>query len=161
MSTTRTTTHLPSHTSPPRTRPRTWLWTLLALVLIGSAAATLSGDFLARAQQERELIAAGKHIQEAIGAYHQASPGTAKTYPSALQHLMMDPRMLAEKRYLDYIPTDPITRKNEWAAIKNANGEVIGVHSLATGSPTWLGQLLAPSSSRSASYSQWKFVHAP
>jgi type II secretory pathway pseudopilin PulG len=160
MSTTRTATHLPPHATQAR-QPRTWLWTVLALLLIGSAAAALSADFLARVRQERELIAAGKRIQEAISAYHQASPGTAKTYPNALQHLLMDPRMLAEKKYLDYIPTDPLTRKNEWAAIKNANGEVIGVHSLASGSPSWLGQLLAPSGSGHASYAEWRFVHNP
>jgi hypothetical protein len=158
----RTASHIPSDATQaghPSPRTRLWLWVLLALVLAASALAALNGDFLARVWQERELIAAGKRIREAIGAYYDASPGSAKTYPSAMQHLLMDPRLVGERKYLDYIPTDSLTRKNEWAAIKNANGDVIGVHSLATGSPTWLGQWLAPSGAGSGSYAAWRFVH--
>jgi hypothetical protein len=164
MSNVRTANHLPHHATPadrPHTRLRVSLCALLALVLIGWVAVALSGDFLARVWQERELIAAGKRIREALGAYYQSSPGTAKTYPSALQHLLMDPRILGEIKYLDYLPTDPLTRKNEWVPIKNASGEVIGVHSLAVGTPSWLGQLFAPSGSGSNSYAEWKFVHQP
>jgi hypothetical protein len=163
-----TTTHAKSTSAPttkqpgharPHLRPR--LWALLALIFAGAVLAALNADYLAKVSQERDLIAAGKQIRTAIGAYYENSPGTAKTYPSALQHLLMDPRMLGEKKYLDYIPTDPLTRKNVWGEIKNANGEVIGVHSLASGSPTWLGRWLAPSGSGSTSYSEWKFVHQP
>jgi hypothetical protein len=66
-----------------------------------------------------------------------------------------------QKKYLDYLPSDPLTRKSEWGEIKNAQGEVIGVHSLATGTPTWLGQLLAPGGYDNGPYAQWKFVHRP
>jgi hypothetical protein len=52
------------------------------------AAVALGGNLLARVMQERDLIASGKRIREAIGAYYDASPGSAKTYPSALQYLM-------------------------------------------------------------------------
>lgn len=147
--------------SQTRFHPRAWLWAALAVVLALLAVAALNGDLLARVMHERDLIACGKRIRDAIGAYYEASPGSAKTYPSALQHLLYDPRILGEKKYLEYIPTDPMTKKPEWAQIKNAQGEVIGVHSLATGTPSWLGQLFAPSGSGSASYAQWKFVHQP
>jgi hypothetical protein len=163
MSYARTANHLPrgaTQAGQPRKRLRAWLWALLTLALIGSTAVALSGDFPARLWQERELISAGKRIREAIGAYYENSPGTAKTYPSALQHLLYDPRILGEKKYLDYIPTDPITKKIEWAEIKNTQGEVIGVHSLATGTPTWLGQRFAPSGSGGA-YAEWMFIYKP
>jgi hypothetical protein len=134
---------------------------LIALAFIAALLAGLNGEFLARFAQERQLIAAGKQIQAAIGAYYESSPGSAKTYPSALQHLLLDPRILGEKRHLLNLPLDPMTAKAEWGEIKNAQGEVIGAHSLATGLPTWLGRIFAPSGSGSASYTEWKFVHQP
>jgi hypothetical protein len=137
------------------------LWSLLALAVVVAVAASLNRDFLARVQQERELIAAGERIRDGIGAYHSKSPGTAKTYPSALVHLLADPRMLAQTGHLDYIPTDPVSRTNEWGEIKNAQGEVIGVHSLADKAPTWLGQFLAPKGSGRGAYSEWRFVYRP
>jgi hypothetical protein len=70
----------------------------------------------------------------------------------------MDPRVLGERKYLEYIPTDPLTGKRQWDEIKNEQGEVIGVRSFATGTPSWLGQLFAPSGAGGESYSQWRFV---
>jgi hypothetical protein len=134
---------------------------LIALAFVGMLLAAINSEFLERFAQERQLIAAGKQIQAAIGAYYEHSPGTAKTYPSALQHLLLDPRILGERRHVVNLPVDPMIAKAEWREVKNAQGEVIGVHSLATGAPTWLGQLLAPSGSGSASYAEWKFVHQP
>lgn len=136
-----------------------WSWILLSILLIGSVFIALNRDYLIHVSRERDLINVGNRIRAAIGAYHEASPGTAKTYPSALQQLLMDTRMLGEKKHLDYLPIDPITQESKWGEIKNAKGEVIGVHSLATGSPTWIGQWLAPHGSGSGAYAEWKFVN--
>ena len=93
--------------------------------------------------QERRLVNAGKEIVTALEAYRAASPGSAKELPRSLEDLKHDPRQLAEIGYLTTLPVDPMTQKQEWGVIKNQDEQIIGVHSLSTGTPTWIGRILS------------------
>ena len=105
--------------------------------------------------QERRLVNAGKEIVTALEAYRAASPGSAKELPRSLEDLKHDPRQLAEIGYLTTLPVDPMTQKQEWGVIKNQDEQIIGVHSLSTGTPTWIGRILSLQSG--GAYADWKF----
>ena len=108
--------------------------------------------------QERRLVSAGNEIVTALEAYRAAAPGSAKELPHALEDLLHDPRMLADKGYLATLPVDPLTQKQDWGVIKNQAEQIIGVHSLSTARPTWIGRILSLQSG--SSYADWKFMVA-
>ena len=64
--------------------------------------------------------------------------------------------MLADKGYLSTLPVDPLTQKQEWGVIKNQAEQIVGVHSLATTTPTWIGQILSLQSGDT--YAEWQFL---
>lgn len=133
----------------------------IALLVVALVIAFLLGTsgFQTYWSKERRLIAAADEIVTALKAYRDASPGTAKEFPQELADLMRDPRMLADKGYLTVLPVDPISLRQEWGTIRDKDGRVIGVHSLSTGSPTWIGTLLSLQSG--ATYKDWQFKVSP
>ena len=64
--------------------------------------------------------------------------------------------MLAGKSHLLNLPVDPITQKQEWGVVRNANNQVIGVHSLSNETPTLFAKLF--SFRGGDKYSDWKFT---
>ena len=106
--------------------------------------------------KERRLVVAADEIVTALKAFRDASPGTAKDFPSELTDLLNDPRMLADKSYLTTLPVDPLTQKQEWGVIRNKINQVVGVHSLSNERPTFYATLL--SFRRGARYADWKFT---
>ena len=128
---------------------------LIAAVAFAALLATGLETYL---NQERRLVAAGHEIVVALEAYRTASPGSAKELPRDLSELLHDPRMLADKGYLTALPVDPVTQKQEWGVIKNPAEQIIGVHSLATATPTWIGRILSLRSG--GTYSDWRFLVA-
>ena len=129
-------------------------------MLIGAVAfALLLGTGLETyLNQERRLVNAGNEIVTALEAYRAASPGSAKELPRSLDDLLHDPRMLADKGYLLTLPVDPVTQKQAWGVIKNNVEQIIGVHSLSTATPTWIGRLLSLRSGDT--YADWQFLVA-
>ena len=106
--------------------------------------------------QERRLVSSGQEIVTSLEAYRTASPGSAKELPHPLDDLLHDPRMLADKGYLSTLPVDPLTQKQERGVIKNQAEQIVGVHSLATTTPTWIGQILSLQSGDT--YAEWQFL---
>ena len=125
------------------------------IVIVAIAVLSLTGleTYL---NQERRLVNAGSEIVAALEAYRAHSPGSAKELPRSLEDLQHDPRQLAEIGYLNSVPIDPITLKQEWGVIKNQGEQIIGVHSLSTATPTWIGRILSMQSG--GSYTDWKFT---
>lgn len=113
-------------------------------------------DFQTYLSKERRLIEAGEVIAKALRTYRDASPGSAKDFPTELTDLLHDPRMLADKSYLTTLPVDPLTQKQEWGVIRNKINQVVGVHSLSNERPTFYATLL--SFRRGARYADWKFT---
>ena len=144
-------------------------FTLLAALaaLFVLALATERVVFVAsqQAQRDREedLLEAGADIARAIGAYHQASPGSVKHYPPSLADLTEDPRFLGVRRHLRRIPPDPMRPEVPWGLVLAPDGGVRGVHSTSLSPPlrdtafSFRG-LALPAATRHA---DWKFMHEP
>lgn len=113
-------------------------------------------DFQIYLSKERRLIEAGEVIAKALRTYRDASPGSAKDFPTELTDLLHDPRMLADKSYFTTLPVDPLTQKQEWGVIRNKINQVVGVHSLSNEPPTIYAKLF--SFRGGGKYSDWKFT---
>ena len=130
----------------------------IAALVVAFGIAFLLGteDFQTYLSKERRLIEAGEVLVKALETYRDASPGSAKDFPTELNDLLHDPRMLADKGYLSTLPVDPLTKKQEWGVIRNKLNQVVGVRSLSNESPTIYAKIL--SFRGGAKYSDWKFM---
>jgi type II secretory pathway pseudopilin PulG len=88
-----------------------------AIVAAGSAVLLQSIAKDIERQKELELAESGAAIVNAIRAYYESSPGTAKELPKSLADLLLDPRKLYLERHLRSIPHDPFTGKQDWVLI--------------------------------------------
>ncbi len=151
-------TETPSNPNPSFKSERVLHRGWIALLVAAFAIALLLGTsgFQTYFSKEHRMIAAGNEIVAALKAYRDASPGTAKEFPLELADLKRDPRMLSEKIYLAALPVDPISQKQEWGVVRNKNNQVIGVHSLSSGTPTLLAKLFSLRGGEK--YSDWKFL---
>jgi hypothetical protein len=133
---------------------RAWIALLVAAVAFALPLGT--SDFQTYFSKERRMIAAGNEIVTALRVYRDGSSGTVKKFPLELNDLLRDPRMLAETRYLNIIPVESATQKQEWGVIRNKINQVIGVHNLSNESPTLLAKLF--SFRYGQKYSDWTFT---
>ena len=136
----------------------------IAALVIAFAIAFLLGteDFQTYLSKERRLIEAGEVLVKALETYRDASPGSAKDFPTELNDLLHDPRMLADKGYLSTLPVDPLTKKQEWGVIRNKLNQVVGVRSLSNESPTIYAKILSfrggEKYSEGLALGHWKFT---
>jgi type II secretory pathway pseudopilin PulG len=141
----------------------TYLGVLFLLAFMAIAATAVSAVWQVRIQREREaeLLFAGVEFRRAIGAYYEASPGKAKTYPRALADLVRDPRYPDVRRHLRRIYVDPMTGSEEWGLLKAADGGIAGVFSRSEKPP--LKRAGFPVGARSFEsakrYSDWIFAY--
>ena len=142
-----------------------YLLLLLAIALIGlSATATISlGATVARRDAERELLAIGREFQQALRSYSgiaiTAGGASIGQGPRVLEDLLKDPRVPGTRRHLRQIYADPLAGKAEWGLVRDAQGFIIGIHSLAEGQPiqrTGFEAQLA-GFEEAESYRQWVF----
>ena len=144
----------------------TYLLLLLAIAVIGMAASTaLSvGATMTRRDAERELLAIGLEFQKALRSYAGTRTGAAMSTsgngPRSLEDLLKDPRAPSVRRHLRQIYADPLTGKAEWGLLKDAQGHIVGVHSLAEGRPIQRTEFPADLSNLqdAETYSQWVFA---
>lgn len=109
---------------------------LLLIVAVSGfalAAAAQVWSTTSRRDKEDELLRIGTEFRQAIRSYALSSPG-AQQYPQRLEDLVLDPRFPNVKRHLRRIYADPLTGEAEWGLVK-AGEAIVGVHSLASGSP--------------------------
>jgi type II secretory pathway pseudopilin PulG len=118
-----------------------YLILLLAIALIGLAAATAVqlGATMARRDAEQQLLAIGAEFEQALRSYAGVPAGArwvpAARGPRTLEELLRDPRVPGVRRHLRQIYADPMRGKAEWGLIYDAQGFIVGVHSLAEGKP--------------------------
>jgi type II secretory pathway pseudopilin PulG len=110
---------------------------LIAVAVIGLASATVVqvGAQVSRRDAEEELVNVGQEFQRAIRSYVDSTPGQAVLGPRSLHELLKDPRVPGLRRHLRGIPVDPMTGRFEWGLAKSPDGQIIGVFSLAEGTP--------------------------
>lgn len=143
----------------------TYLLVLLAVMLMGIMQGIVGQSWKSIMQREREeeLLFRGMQIQDAIGRWHQPSPGARQhvaTPLNDLKDLLQDPRTPAKVRYLRKLYRDPITNQ-DWAVIREPARGIVGVTSTSTDAvvkqdnfPDQLKHFVG-----SKRYDQWQFVY--
>lgn len=145
-----------------RQRGFAYLVLLLAIALLGlTASASISlGAAMARRDAERQLLAMGLEFQQALRSYSGISAAAPSGRgPRTLEDLLKDPRVPGTRRHLRQVYVDPLTGRAEWGLLRDPQGHIVGVHSLAMGKPlqrTGFEPLLA-NFEQAESYEQWIF----
>lgn len=155
-----------TNTRPVRTEGGfTFIALLVAMLLLSLATQGVMTSVSQQAQREREsdLLRIGQTYAQAIGAYYEGSPGVVKQWPTSLEDLLEDTRLVTINRHLREIYPDPITRSANWGLIRNQDGGITGVHSQSEGKPIRAGRVdLGSVVLRPASrYVDWQFVYQP
>lgn len=106
-----------------------YLLLLLGIAVMGAAssAAVEIGATEARRDAERHLLTIGNDFQQAL-LDHAAAP-------KELGHLLKDNRTPGVKRHLRRVPIDPLTGRDNWGLVRDGQGGIVGVYSLAKGTP--------------------------
>lgn len=120
---------MPTGDGLPRERGYAYLLLLVLIAVLGAAtsAATSLGATMARHDAEQHLLAIGVEFQEALASH--------AVRPQELAELIKDPRAPGIRRHLRRIPIDPLTGRDSWGLVRDAQGGIVGVHSLAPGVP--------------------------
>lgn len=134
----------------------------LALLAVATERIAFIASHQAQRDREDELLRRGAELARAIGSYYESSPGSVKTFPRELAHLVEDPRFLSVKRHLRRVYSDPING-GDWQVVRDAGGAIIGVHSTSALAPIRtaaidLDGLEIPPASR---YADWQFTYTP
>ncbi|HEY8357533.1 MAG TPA: type II secretion system protein [Ramlibacter sp.] len=118
---------------------------LVAVAVIGVAAssAVVLGTSMARRDAEQQLLAIGEEFQRALQTYAGLPPGVAARGagmpgargPRTLDDLLKDPRAPGIRRHLRQVYADPLTGRQEWGIVRDPDGHILGIHSLAPGRP--------------------------
>lgn len=137
---------------------------VLALVVITSIGALAAGRLwqtAERRERERELLAAGQSLRQAIASYRSLAVAGRREYPRALDDLLLDPRLPGLRRHLRRIPIDPITGQSEWGLVRAPDGGIQGVHSLSEAAPLKRAGFAAAETdfAQATRYADWRFVH--
>ena len=113
-------------------------------------------------EKEKELLFIGQQFQLAIERYARASQGSGRRLPLRLEDLLLDERTLEKRRHLRRIYADPMTGDADWVLVRQADGQIIGVHSLSTEVPLKKAGFGAKYSgfSDASSYADWVFLAA-
>ncbi len=111
----------------------------VAVLSVAATAAVSAGAAFARRHAERELLAIGAEFRQALQSYAGVPPGMVvppgARGPRSLDDLLRDPRLPGVRRHLRKLYADPLTGKSEWGLVTDPQGFIIGIHSLAEGSP--------------------------
>ena len=113
-------------------------------------------------EKEQELLFVGHQFRLAIERYARATSGSARRLPLRLEDLLLDERTPAKSRHLRRVYTDPMTGSAQWGLLRQADGQIIGVHSLSTDEPIKKAGFAVKDEgfSGKTSYSDWIFMAA-
>ncbi len=145
----------------------TFIGLLMAVAIMGVALLAVGEvwSFAQKREKEKELLFVGDQFRRAIRLYYANTPATSKLqpYPMTLEDLLKDPRYPSTQRYLRKIYLDPINNGTEWGLVKNPNGSIFGVYSLAQEAPAKTSNFAAVNSDfeNKTKYSDWVFKYAP
>lgn len=111
----------------------TYVGLLVGVAILGAALAAVGSVWhtLARRDNEKQLLLTGHEFRVALNRYFQAN----QRFPMRLEDLLRDESQHQVTRYLRKIYYDPLTRGGAWGLVRSPNGQIVGVHSLAPGTP--------------------------
>jgi type II secretory pathway pseudopilin PulG len=135
---------------------------LVAILAMGAAATLSAGIALQQRAAEQDLLFVGGEYQRAIRSYYETAVSTPR-YPLKLEDLLRDPRFPGIRRHLRRLYADPVSGKSDWGLIQAPGGGIMGVFSLATGTPIKVDLFDAQFTGfeGKTSYAQWRFAYAP
>jgi len=143
-------------------------FTLLALLFLvaglGVAMAALGTVWHTAAQREkeRELLFIGNQYRQAIESFWKMPipVGTVRRLPKNFDELLSDPRFPNTVRHLRRIYRDPMTVAAEWGLVKDPDGGISGVYSIAEGKPFKVAgfPLVYAHFEAAKSYRDWVFL---
>lgn len=137
---------------------------MLAGVMLAAAGVVWQTEV--RREKEQELLFAGDQFRRAIESYYNDSKAVAGAgaglYPTSFEQLLKDERSLAVKRHLRRIYLDPMTHSRDWGVIRQQDGGITGVYSIAKGAPVKRANFPADYAAfeKAENYQGWKFTHA-
>ncbi len=153
------------HRPTPQQRGFTLLAVIAAMLLLALASNSMMTYVSQQALREREaeLLRIGQLYAQAIGAFYEASPGSVKRWPRALEDLVEDQRFVGIKRHLRQVYADPMTRSTNWGLVIAADGGLAGVYSRSDAAPIRSAamELGALSLAPARRYTDWQFVYVP
>jgi type II secretory pathway pseudopilin PulG len=142
----------------------TYIALLLVVAIMGVWLAATANVWQLRQQREKEkeLLFVGHEFRQAIERYARAAQGTGRKLPLRLEDLLLDERVLEKRRHLRRIYADPMTGNTDWGLVRQADGQIIGVHSLSTEVPLKKAGFGVKDSGFSAAstYADWVFLAA-
>ena len=150
-----------------RVKGFTFIGLLMAVAIMGVALLAVGEvwSFAQKREKEHELLFVGDQFRQAIRLYYAHTPATSKLqpYPMTLEDMLKDPRYPSTQRYLRRIYLDPIDNSSEWGLLKNPNGSIFGVYSLAPGIPIKKGNFTIANEAfeNKTKYADWVFKYAP
>lgn len=138
----------------------TYVGLLLFLAITGIGLASVGTAWHAHLQREKEaeLVFVGSQFQRAIRSYYERSPEAGKLYPKALADLLEDRRSGTVVRHLRRIYVDPMTGQQDWGVIRQPDGRVIGVYSLAEMTVFRTAELPDGIEVKGDTYRDWRFM---
>ena len=141
----------------------TYIGLLFAVALVGIALAGTGSlwHLESRREKEKELLFIGEEFRQAIGSYHEQSPGLDKQYPEKLDDLVEDKRFPMPIHHLRRIYRDPMTQSGEWVLIRQ-QGRIIGVASKSADKPIKISGFADGQDGfeGASSYAEWLFTSA-
>jgi type II secretory pathway pseudopilin PulG len=108
---------------------------LIAVLSIATLAAMEVGQLASRRQAEDELLFIGHEFEQALRSYMNSTPVGQRPYPANLEDLLKDNRQPQLKRHLRRLYSDPLTGKAQWGIVQAPEGGILGIYSLAEGTP--------------------------
>jgi len=108
-----------------------WLFVLFLLAAASAAGAVVVQRWADQSsrEKERQLLRIGDTYAKALAGYRAASPGSDKRFPETLEQLVYDSRFVGTRRHLRMLYADPVTGKADWVLLRDARGNIMGLHS--------------------------------
>ena len=138
---------------------------LLTLAMVSAAASVVAARWADQDARTREqhLLRIGDQYARALADYLAAAPGQDRRPPQQLQQLLLDTRFAGTRRHLRALYPDPVTGRPDWVLVRDARGDIIGLHSASVAQP-WAQVALSlahcelPAARR---YADWVFQPSP
>lgn len=136
------------------------LLAVLALVMLGLAAAGPMLALDARREREQELLRVGAAYVRAIESYRNLLPGSIRSFPMTLDELLLDPRVPHTVRHLRALYPDPLDPARPWGVVRDDFNRIIGVYSQDGREPVRQRGLVSEGYATpvAQAYREWRFV---
>ncbi len=133
---------------------------LLAVLAVAATGSVALGHAMERRAAERALLDTGEEFRQALLSWRRGGGGG----PAELNELLRDPRVPGVRRHLRRLPHDPLTGRAEWGLLRDTNGRILAVYSLAEGTPIQRDHfdgVRQAGFEEAENYQQWRFGVVP